>query len=337
MCASLAFSNRILFISRIANANVKAMLRDIDITLLRAFTSVVDTGSVTAAAGLLNRTQSAISLQIKRLEELLGLELFERGHRKLILTPQGERLVGPALRLVGLNDEIWGQMTTPEFDGEVRFGVPTDLVPTYIPNILRRYNRAWPKVRVSLALGNSARLLKLLEKGEIDLALTTDPEPQRHAEVLRIDRLVFVGAPEGRAHLLTPLPIAIGDMSCRFRPVILDALRKAKRQWRLVLEISHQVAQEAAVSAGIAVSAALSDSVPPTLEVLGAGSGLPQLPKFMINMHLPETNQLASVRALADHARAEFKRRAQDAGEVAYAPAAGISKRAAARRAGRTV
>ena len=106
------------------------MLRDIDTTLLRAFTSVVETGSVTAAARLLNRTQSAISLQIKRLEDMLGVELFEREHRKLTLTQAGERLIGPAVRMVGLNDEIWGQMTTPEFDGEVRFGVPTDIVPT---------------------------------------------------------------------------------------------------------------------------------------------------------------------------------------------------------------
>ncbi len=285
------------------------MLRDIDITLLRAFTAVVDTGSVTAAAGLLNRTQSAISLQIKRLEELLGLELFEREHRKLTLTPAGERLVGPALRLVGLNDEIWGQMTTPEFEGEVRFGVPTDIVPTYIPHILRRYNRAWPKVRVTLSLGNSARLLKLLAQGEIDLALTTDTEPVRHAETLRVDKLVFVGAPDSRAHLQSPLPLAIGDTSCRFRPVVLEALRLAKRPWRLVLEVSHQVAQEATVSAGIAISAALSDSVPNFLQVLDRGSGLPELPKFMINMHLPHTGQPPIVSALAGHVRAEFKRR----------------------------
>lgn len=314
------------------------MLRDIDITLLRAFTSVVDTGSVTAAAGLLNRTQSAISLQIKRLEQLLGLELFERGHRKLTLTPQGERLVGPALRLVGLNDEIWGQMTTPEFEGEVRFGVPTDIVPTYIPQILRRYNRALPKVRVSLTLGNSARLLKLLERGEIDLALTTDAQAVRNAETLRVDRLVFVGAPHGRAHLMTPLPIAIGDQSCRFRPVILEALRIAKRPWRLVLEVSHQVAQEATVTAGIAISAALSDSVPPVLEVLGPGSGLPQLPKFMINMHLPQTAQPPIVRALADHVRAEFKRRSQEGGEISFTPTAARRMKAAtspARRAAR--
>jgi DNA-binding transcriptional LysR family regulator len=292
------------------------MLRDIDTTLLRAFTAVVETGSVTAAARLLNRTQSAISLQIKRLEELLGVELFEREHRKLTLTRAGERLIGPAIRLVDLNDDIWGQMTTPEFDGEVRFGVPTDIVPTYIPTILKRYNRAWPKVRVTLSLGNSQHLLELLHKGEIDLALTTDPEAVRNAETLRVDKLVFVGAPNGRAHLISPLPLAIGDASCRFRPVVLDALREVGKPWRLVLEVSHQVAQEAMVVAGIAIFAALSDSVPPTLEVLGRDSGLPELPQFMINMHLSAGVHEPSVKALADHVRSEFQNRFPKSGRV---------------------
>jgi DNA-binding transcriptional LysR family regulator len=285
------------------------MLRDIDTTLLRAFTAVVDTGSVTAAARQLNRTQSAISLQIKRLEEMLGAELFEREHRKLTLTPAGERLIGLAIRLVDLNDEIWGQMTTPDFDGEVRFGVPTDIVPTYIPPILKRYNRTWPKVRVTLTLGNSQHLLERLAQGEIDIALTTDAEPVRNAETLRVDKLVFVGAPNGRAHLMTPLPLAIGDASCRFRPVVLDALREADRPWRLVLEVSHQVAQEAMVLAGIAIFAALSDSVPPTLEVLGRDSGLPELPQFMINMHLSPGANEPLVKAFADHVRSEFQTR----------------------------
>lgn len=285
------------------------VLRDIDTTLLRAFTAVVDTGSVTAAARLLNRTQSAVSLQIKRLEEMLGSELFERGHRKLTLTPAGERLIGPAMRLIGLNDEIWGQMTTPEFDGEVRVGVPTDIVRSYVPPILRRFNQSWPQVRVTLSLGNSVHLLERLENGEVDLALTTDPDRSRNAETLRVDKLVFVGAPGGRAHLQSPLPLVVGDQTCRFRPTILDALRRAKRPWRLVLEFSHQVAQEATVSAGIAVSAALSDSVPSFLEILGPEAGLPELPEFMINMFAPKPGTKPIVDAFADHVRAEFKRR----------------------------
>ena len=285
------------------------MNRDIDIALLRAFTSVVDTGSVTAAARLLNRTQAAVSLQIKRLEDLLGQPLFQREHRRLSLAPAGERLLANAQRLVALNDAVFGQMTTREFEGEVRFGVPTDIVRTYIPPVLRRFNTAWPRVRVTLQLGNSAHLLEGYERGEIDLTLTTDQSPDRKAETLRVDRLVWVGAPNGTAHKADPLPLVIGDPSCRFRPAVLEALRNGGRDWRLVLEMSNQVAQDATVSAGIAVSAALRDSVPSSLVILGPESGLPPLTQFLINMHAPVagTNPIAD--ALASHIRAEFKQR----------------------------
>ena len=285
------------------------MSRDIDIGLLRAFTSVVDTGSVTAAARLLNRTQAAVSLQIKRLEDMLGLPLFQREHRRLKLAPAGERLLANAQRLVALNDAVFGQMTTREFEGEVRFGVPTDIVATYIPPVLRRFNTAWPRVRVTLRLGNSHHLLDAYERGEIDLTLTTDQSSDKRAETLRIDRLVWVGAPNGRAHTLEPLPLVIGDPSCRFRPAVLDALRNSGRDWRMVLEVSNQVAQDATVSAGIAVSAALRDSVANSLVILGPDSGLPPLTEFMINMHTPLIGTHPIADALASHIRAEFKQR----------------------------
>ncbi len=288
------------------------MHRDIDVALLRAFTSVVDTGSVTAAARLLNRTQAAVSLQIKRLEDMLGQALFQREHRRLTLSPAGERLLANAQRLVALNDAVFGQMTTREFEGEVRFGVPTDVVRTYIPPILRRFNTAFPRVRVTLQLGNSSRLLDAYERGELDLTLTTDQVSDRRAETLRVDSLVWVSAPNGNAYKADPLPIAIGDATCRFRPVILEALRKAGRDWRVVLELSHQVGQDATVSADIAVTAELRDSISPALEILGPESGLPPLSQFMINLHTPMRGTNAIVDALADIIRTEFKQRFGD-------------------------
>lgn len=285
------------------------MNRDIDIALLRAFTAVIDTGSVTAAARLLNRTQAAVSLQIKRLEDMLGQALFEREHRRLTLAPAGERLLANAQRLVALNDAVFGQMTTREFEGEVRFGVPTDIVRTYIPPILRRFNQSWPRVRVTLQLGNSRHLLDAYDAGRLDLTLTTDQGAVRRAETLHVDTLVWIGAPNGEAHLADPLPIAIGDATCRFRPVVLEALRQAGRDWRVVLELSNQVAQDATVSAGIAVSAELRDSVLPPLKILGPDAALPPLAQFLINMHtpLPGTNAIAD--ALAGNIRAEFQQR----------------------------
>ncbi|MEM6497166.1 MAG: LysR family transcriptional regulator, partial [Pseudomonadota bacterium] len=116
------------------------MPRDIDISLLRAFIAVVDTGSVTGAARLLNRTQAAVSQQIKRLEELFGTELFAREHKRITLALDGERLLAQAQKIVALNDETWGLMTTPSFRGEVRLGVPMDIVAHYTPPILRRFN-----------------------------------------------------------------------------------------------------------------------------------------------------------------------------------------------------
>jgi DNA-binding transcriptional LysR family regulator len=283
--------------------------RDIDVSLLRAFATVVETGSVTSAARLLNRTQAAVSLQIKRLEDLLGQELFRREHRKLTLAPGGEALVGAAQRIVAANDALWRQMTTPDFEGEVRFGVPTDIVHTYVPPVLRRFNKAWPRVRATLITGNSQTLLERMQRGDVDLTLTTDTSQNGASETLRVDRLVWVAAPDSRAHRADPLPLAIGDPTCRFRPVVLEALRQAGREWRLVLEATSQVAQEAAASAGIAVAACLRDSVPGFLGILRPEHGLPPLPDFMINLHLPTGRVDPIAEELARHVRLEIHQR----------------------------
>jgi DNA-binding transcriptional LysR family regulator len=285
------------------------MARDIDIALLRAFVAVVDTGSVTGAARLLNRTQAAVSQQLKRLEDQFGCELFLREHKKMILGPAGERLLGAAQKIVALNDETWGAMTTPDFKGEVVLGVPTDIVPTYIPPILRRFATQWPHVRVTLRTGNSFHLVERFDAGEVHVALSTDLESDGRPELLRLDHLVWVGAPGGKAHTQDPLPIAVGDQSCRFRPIALDTLRAAGRTWRLALEVSSQIAQDAAVSADIAVAPALRDSVAEALVVLGPECRLPELPEFQINLYTPPVgvNELAD--ELARHIRAEFFRR----------------------------
>ncbi len=282
------------------------MSRDLDISLLRAFSAVVETGSVTAAARLLNRTQAAVSLQIKRLEDTVDQQLFDRGHRRLTLTPGGERLLAQAQRIVSLNDDLFAQMTTPEFEGEIRFGVPTDIVQTYMPPILRRFSKAWPRVRLSPSLGNSFFLLEQFRNGNLDLSLTTDTRVGAGGETMRVDRLVWVCAPGSAAHRETPLPLAVGDSSCRFRPSVIDALRQAGLDWRFVLEVSNQVAQDATVSAGIAVGASLRDSIPDFLDELGSESNLPPLPEYQINLYAPKSGLNPLADELARHIRQEF-------------------------------
>ena len=205
------------------------MHRDIDTALLRAFVAVVETGSVTGAAALLNLTQAAVSQQLKRLEELFGTQLFERHHRRLALRPNGERLLAHAHKLIALNDEVWGAMSAPAYEGEVRLGVPHDIVGPYLPPILRRFDQAWPRVRVSLKCTTTAQLLELLRKGAIDLTLTT--EPRAGGTTLLEDELVWVGGVNGAASGRDPLPVSLGDDKCAFRPAVLKALRAAGRDW----------------------------------------------------------------------------------------------------------
>lgn len=286
------------------------MARDIDVALLRAFGAVVETGSVTGAARRLNRTQAAVSLQIKRLEDQLGVELFQRSHKKLQLAAAGERLLAHAERMVELNDQIWTTMTTPAFAGAVRFGVPMDIVAAYVPSILRRFNQTWPAVEVTVECQNSHDLFVALDAGEVDVILTTDEGRQssstRETETLRRDHLIWIGAPGGRAHKQVPLPLAVGSPTCRFRPVALDALRASGLDWRLVTEVSNDIAQKSLVIADLAISVDLRDSRYAGAVELGADQGLPPLPSISINLSLPAAGASENAEELARHIRHDF-------------------------------
>lgn len=299
------------------------MTRDLDLALLRAFAAVVETGGVTPAARLLNRTQAAVSLQIRRLEDALGQALFERTHKRLVLAPAGETLLGQAQRLIAMNDEVIDRMTKPAFDGEVRLGIPVDLIVAYAAPILRRFNTMWPHVRVSLAASNSHELLEDLDHAKLDIALTTDRElgSGRRYETLQTDDLVWFGAKGGSAHRRNPLPLAVGGRTCRFRPVALEALRGAERDWRIVLEVANQDAVNATIAAGVSIGVLMRETVPSGHDVLGEAEGLPPLPVFDLNLHLPKTGATDTAQELARHIRAEFASRRALKGEFGRSPA----------------
>ena len=281
------------------------MRKDLDLSLLRAFLAVVESGGVTRAASALGVSQAAASQQIKRLEEALDCRLFERAGRGLALAPAGERLLAQARRLLALNDEVWSAMRTPSFEGEVRLGVPYDIIASFVPPILRRFAKAQPRVRVSLVCEDSKVVREALRSGGVDVALTTEIDCGRHGETLRTDRLVWVGVPGGDAHLKDPLPVSLGAPTCVFRPVAVEALGKARRDWRAVCEVSRMEPVYAAIEAGLAVAPLLRSSVPERFEVLGREARLPVLPEFRLNLYaLPGLSPAA--RDLADHVRAHF-------------------------------
>jgi DNA-binding transcriptional LysR family regulator len=288
-------------------------MRNLDVSQLRAFITVVETGGMTAAGNVLHLTQAAVSQQMKKLEETLGAQLVERDRRGLRLTDAGERLFGRAKRLIAMNDEIWSEMTTEVYSGQVRLGVPYDLVASYLPPVLRAFSRAHPKVEITLVCKASPVLKAALLAGELDLAVVEEPAPAAaDGELLATDRLVWVGAPGGEAYQRRPLPFASCE-SCAFRPTVFEALRKTDLPFRVVTDATNLDALSAAVQTDLAIVAALASTVPAGMPVLGPHSGLPALPSFSINLYLARAGVSAPVEALAEGIRETFIGRSQKA------------------------
>jgi len=285
------------------------MTRNIDVGLLRAFVAVVETGSVTRAAHLLSLTQAAVSQQLRRLEELLGVELFDRTNRALRTSADGERLLPHAHAMLTVNDALWGLMSRPHYEGVIRVGVPHDVVEPNIPPVLKRFDRAWPRVQVTLISGITVDLLAALEQGALDVALGTQKDTPKGAELLLRDPLVWIGAPGGQAHLRDPLPVSFGSPNCAFRASAVASLASVRRDWRPVCEASVLDAVKATLYADTAIAPMLLSAVPSDLTVLEADDGLPPLPPFCINMHLRRTGRSPVVDEFATFVRQEFASR----------------------------
>ncbi|TEU83523.1 LysR family transcriptional regulator, partial [Burkholderia cepacia] len=245
---------------------MRRMARHLDIALLRAFVTVADHRSMTAASRALHLTQGAISQQVARLETLSG-PLFVREHRNLLLTPDGERLLGQARRLLAVHDALLADMTAGAVDGTVRLGAPQDLVGTCLAPILKGYAQAHPQVALTLVCEASPELHRGLAQGELDVALIEAPVGPSRGECIAVDRLVWVGAKGGIAYRNTPLPVSMVAPTCAFRPTVLDALRGCDRAWRTVFENGSIDATTATVRSDLAVTAWLASTVPADLDI----------------------------------------------------------------------
>ncbi|QIE56449.1 LysR family transcriptional regulator [Pikeienuella piscinae] len=281
------------------------MARNLDLTALRSFMTVADTGKVTAAAARLNLTQSAVSMQLKRLEDALGQSLLDRAGRGVALTSEGELLLGYARRMITLNDEIWGRMTHADFEGELVLGVPCDIVYPQIPQVMRRFARDFPRVKVSLTSSFTTRLKAEFARGEIDLTLTTESDIEPGGEMLDESWLVWVGAHGGTTWKSNPVKLAY-ERSCIFRPLVQRALEAAGLEWEMAVESDQTRPVEAAVSADLAIHTQISSSIPPYFEVIQHGGALPELPAVRIGMYLADGPKRPIIERLAEVIRETY-------------------------------
>lgn len=288
------------------------MARNLDLTALRSLVAVADLGGVTRAAGFLNLTQSAVSMQLKRLEEALDVSLLDRSARTISTTNAGEQLIGYARKMLALNDEAFMRLTDQTFEGELVLGVPCDIVYPAIPQVLRRFRLDYPRMRVQLISSYTKTLKESFARGEADIILTTEDQVGPGGECLARLPLVWIGGPGGVAYRQRPLPLAF-EQHCIFRQRAQSALTAAGIPWEAATESDQSRTIEALVSADLAVNAMLLTTTPPYAEPIDHRGDLPDLGDTGINVYTAPTITGTALCDLAALVRQAFTQRARPA------------------------
>ncbi len=243
--------------------------------LLRSFLAIIESGSLTAAAQRVGRTQSAVSQQLRKLEESLGRPLFRRERQRLHPTPEGRALVHYARRLLALQEEACTHLAGTGLRGRLRFGTP-DLYAAYLlPRVLARFAAAYPAVEIELHCARSAELLAARERGELDLVLVTAQPELAGGSFVRREPLVWVAAPEARFDPNKPLPLALLPPGAVYASQALASLEAQGRAYRIACTSDSIAGLRAAVLAGLAVSVLPACAVTADLRPLGPEEGLP--------------------------------------------------------------
>jgi DNA-binding transcriptional LysR family regulator len=280
--------------------------QDLDISLLRTFVAIVDTGGLTSAGKKVGRTQPAITHQIKRLEGVVGRTLFGENRRQLVLTPDGEVLLEFARTMLRLNDEARGRFSTPGIAGHVTLGTP-DLYAAYLlPEVLDNFSRSHPNVEIHLRCTRSVYLSAALEREEIDIALMTNQPGFRRGELIRHEPVVWAASLHGTQEVRRPLPLAVLPQGSVYRQIAIDALNSAELPWTLRSICDSFAGLQAAVLSGIAVSAFPRCTMTPNIRVLNKGDGLPELPSIEMVLHRKEPGISEAAEQLARYIAREL-------------------------------
>jgi DNA-binding transcriptional LysR family regulator len=287
----------------------------LDPDLLRTFVFIAEEGSFTRAASRVGRTQSAVSMQMQRLEGLLGQAILFRGKGGAVsLTSHGQYLLSRAREMLALNDEIWTSFRAPAVHGTVRLGAPDDYALRYLPQILMRFAESHPAVEVEVLCLPSYELVQRLRDGDLDLSLVSDGfgRPPWPTVSLWRGPLSWITSDRHAPHRKNPLPVALARDGCSWRVAAIDALEKAGLRYRIAYSSATQIGTHAPVMAGLAVTISTISWLPEGLRLVRPDEGLPPLPDYEILLmqarepRQPVTDALA--RYITDTFRAETNR-----------------------------
>ncbi|MBO0661149.1 LysR substrate-binding domain-containing protein [Jiella sp. MQZ9-1] len=280
------------------------MATPLDLDQLQTFVAIVDSGSFTRAAEDVFKTQSAVSMQIRRLEERLGVSLFERTGRTIQVTEAGSRLLIYARRIISLSRETLSAFDSEAIQGQLRIGLPDDYAERFLPEILARFSRSNPLVELQIACEPSANLADHIDKGRLDVALVADcTVGQIQPEIVRREPLHFMTSAAHDVHQEAVLPLALGRSNCAWRSEGMKALDAAGLRYKVLFSSWSAQIIASAILAGLAVGVLPECALRPGMRVLGEHDGFPQLKDNEIGVLRARNSDGPVVSALVDHIR----------------------------------
>jgi DNA-binding transcriptional LysR family regulator len=282
----------------------------LDLDLLKTLVAIVDTGNFSAAAEAVARTPSAISMQVKKMEDLVGQTLFVRESRPVQLTRPGAMLVEHGRRLLALNNEMIGRFVAPEVTGEVRLGAPDDVAERFLPEMLRRFSEDYPGVALKVVIDRSERMIDMVQRGDLDLSVITAEagfQTDAGAEVIYREPLVWAGLSGGVAVEKTPLPLSVWEPHCAWRKASLEALDGQGRDYRIVFESAEVTGQRAAILADLAIAQIPVSSLGGRIAEIPARYGLPELPSYALGL-MSSPDPTKPISAAIGHIKQSFSR-----------------------------
>ncbi|WP_230350572.1 transcriptional regulator LrhA [Lelliottia sp. WAP21] len=277
--------------------NANRPIMNLDLDLLRTFVAVADLNTFAAAAAAVCRTQSAVSQQMQRLEQLVGKELFARHGRNKLLTEHGIQLLGYARKILRFNDEACMALMFSNLQGVLTLGASDESADTILPFLLNRISSVYPKLALDVSVKRNAFMVEMLNAHEVDLVVTTHRPGQFDCLTLRTSPTHWYCAAEYVLQKGEAIPLVLLDDPSPFRDMVLSALNEANIPWRLAYVASTLPAVRAAVKAGLGVTARPVEMMSPDLRVLGKSDGLPALPdtEYLLCHNAASNNELAKV------------------------------------------
>ena len=280
----------------------------LDLDLLRTFVAIAETGNFSSAAQSVFRTPSAVSMQVKKMEDALGRPLFVRDSRSVTLTADGERVLVHARRMIALDQDLRAEFHPQTMNGEVRLGVHDDVAERFLPDLLCRFAQSHPGITINAVVANSGPMMQMIAERRLDLAVISRLNSQakdRPGELLFEEQLVWAGCRGGVAHEKTPLPVTVWDKTCAWRKAGLEGLEAQGRPYRIALESGHLSGQKAAVMADLAVAPIPRSALGGDIVEVTAQAGLPPLSSYEMALVIAEDPSEPAL-AAANHIRAGF-------------------------------